>query len=111
MALSWGVDALVSLSRVGVRGLMSQECVAGTCARQSFDESRELLAADVAFTAIYSQRDGVVDWRACIDPTAVAVEVALVAPGHGRGPARHRRGDGRAARRTPRPERAGLRIA
>ncbi len=30
---------------------------------------------DVAFTAIYSKRDGIVDWRACIDPTARAVEV------------------------------------
>jgi triacylglycerol lipase len=27
------------------------------------------------FTAIYSRRDGIVDWRACIDPAAQPVEV------------------------------------
>ena len=73
--LARGVDMLVRLSRAGLPGLMAEECVAGTCARQSFDESRAALPADVAFTAIYSQRDGIVDWRACVDPEAVAVEV------------------------------------
>ncbi len=29
----------------------------------------------VAFTAIYSRRDGIVDWRACVDPLAAPVEV------------------------------------
>ena len=28
-----------------------------------------------SFTAIYSKRDGIVDWRACVDPEAHAVEV------------------------------------
>lgn len=73
--LSWGVETLVRLSRAGVPGLMSEECVAGLCARQSFDESRAPLPPDVSFTAIYSRRDGVVDWRACIDPDGEPVEV------------------------------------
>lgn len=75
VALSWGVDTLVRLSRAGVPGLMSEECVAGPCARQSFDESQEPVPSGVGFTAIYSRRDGVVDWRACVDPGAAAVEV------------------------------------
>ena len=33
------------------------------------------MPAGVDFTAIYSRRDGIVDWRACIDPLARAVEV------------------------------------
>ena len=33
------------------------------------------LPAGVAFTAIYSRRDGIVDWRACVDPLATPVEV------------------------------------
>jgi triacylglycerol lipase len=60
-----------------VPGLMSEDCVAGSCARTSFDEARAPLADDVAFTAIYSRRDGIVDWRACIDPLAAAVEVSV----------------------------------
>ena len=73
--LTTGVDVLVRLSRAGVPGLMAEECVAGDCARQSFHESRQPLPGDVSFTALYSRRDGIVDWRACIDPQAHAVEV------------------------------------
>jgi triacylglycerol lipase len=75
VSLSRSLDALVRLSRAGVPGLMSLDCVAGECARTSFDESRRAIPAGVAFTAVYSRRDGIVDWRACIDPLAVPVEV------------------------------------
>jgi pimeloyl-ACP methyl ester carboxylesterase len=74
-SLTRSVEMLVRLSRAGWPGLMSEDCVAGDCARQSFDESRQPLPADVAFTAIYSRRDGIVDWRACVDPIAAPVEV------------------------------------
>jgi pimeloyl-ACP methyl ester carboxylesterase len=74
-ALAFGVDMLVRLSRAGVPGLMSEECVAGNCARQSWAESREPVPHEVGFTAIYSKRDGICDWRACVDPAAIAVEV------------------------------------
>ncbi len=33
------------------------------------------MPTDVGFTAIYSKRDGIVDWRACVDPEAHPVEV------------------------------------
>ena len=75
VALTAGVEALVRLSRAGLPGMMSEECVAGSCARQSFDESREPMPAGVGFTSIYSRRDGIVDWNACVDPEARAVEV------------------------------------
>jgi pimeloyl-ACP methyl ester carboxylesterase len=75
IALTAGVEALVRLSRSGLPGMMSEECVAGSCARQSFEESREPMPVGVGFTAIYSKRDGIVDWRACVDPVARAVEV------------------------------------
>lgn len=75
VSLTAGVDVLVRLSRAGVRGLMAEDCVAGECARESFEESRLPLPGGVSFTAIYSRRDGVVDWRACVDPFAEAVEV------------------------------------
>jgi triacylglycerol lipase len=74
-SLARSVNVLVRLSRAGVPGLMSEDCVAGLCARQSFDESRLPIPPSVAFTALYSRRDGIVDWRACIDPLATAVEV------------------------------------
>jgi pimeloyl-ACP methyl ester carboxylesterase len=75
VALTHSLDALVRLSRAGVPGLMALECVAGDCARSSFDESRLPIPPEVSFTAVYSRRDGIVDWRACVDPMATAVEV------------------------------------
>lgn len=75
VSLTRSVDVLVRLSRAGWPGLMSEDCVAGECARQSFEESRQPLPEGVGFTAVYSKRDGIVDWRACIDPLAVPVEV------------------------------------
>jgi pimeloyl-ACP methyl ester carboxylesterase len=74
-SLARSVEMLVRLSRAGWPGLMSEDCVAGDCARQSFEESRQPMPPGVSFTAIYSKRDGIVDWRACVDPLAVPVEV------------------------------------
>jgi triacylglycerol lipase len=74
-ALTRSLDALVRLSRAGVPGLMALECVAGDCARTSFEESRLPIPPEVSFTAVYSRRDGIVDWRACVDPLATAAEV------------------------------------
>jgi triacylglycerol lipase len=74
--LAASVEALVRLSRAGVPGLMAPDCVGGECARERFDECRMPLDPAVASTAIYSRRDGIVDWRACIDPLARAVEVS-----------------------------------
>ncbi|WP_408896711.1 esterase/lipase family protein [Nocardioides sp. R1-1] len=73
--LTRGVRVLNRLSDAGVPGLMSADCVAGECAHLSFTESQERLRADVAMTNLYSKRDGIVDWRACIDPDGTAVEV------------------------------------
>jgi pimeloyl-ACP methyl ester carboxylesterase len=75
VSLAKSVEVLVRLSRAGWPGLMAEDCVAGDCARQSFDESRLPVPEGVSFTAIYSRRDGIVDWRACVDPLAVPVEV------------------------------------
>ncbi len=74
-SLTRSVDLLVRLNRAGMRNLMAEDCVAGRCAQESFDHARAVLPDGVDFTAIYSRRDGIVDWRACIDPAAHAVEV------------------------------------
>ncbi|MBC2932912.1 alpha/beta fold hydrolase [Nocardioides sp. zg-1228] len=75
VSLARSVEVLVRLHRAGVRGLMAEDCVAGPCARESFDRARAPMPEGVDFTAIFSRRDGIVDWRACLDPTAQAVEV------------------------------------
>lgn len=74
-ALTAGVDVLVRLSRAGLSGMMSEDCVAGSCAQQSFAETQQPVPSGVDFTAVFSRRDGIVDWRACVDPSAQAIEV------------------------------------
>ncbi|GAA3816644.1 lipase family alpha/beta hydrolase [Nocardioides panacisoli] len=73
--LTGGVTVLNRLSRLGLAGVMSEQCVSGACAELSFRESQEPLLDHVAMTNVYSRRDGIVDWRACIDPQGRAVEV------------------------------------
>jgi triacylglycerol lipase len=75
VSLSTGVEVLTRLARAGLPGLMAEECVRGSCARQSFEESRQPLTPGVEFSAIWSRRDGIVDWRACVDPLARSVQV------------------------------------
>jgi triacylglycerol lipase len=73
--LAWDAALLARLTRAGVRGLMGADCFGGECARLSWEESQAPLDPEVPFTAIYSRRDGIVDWRACLDPVATAIEV------------------------------------
>lgn len=73
--LAWDADMLTRLSRAGFGGVMSEDCVRGRCARESWEESQSPLDPSVGYTAIYSRRDGIVDWRSCLDPFAEHVEV------------------------------------
>lgn len=73
--LAWDARLLARLSGAGLRGLMSADCFGGDCARASWEETRVPLDPGVAFTAVYSRRDGIVDHRACLDPAARHVEV------------------------------------
>ena len=75
-SLEWSTEMLSRLTAAGFGGLMSQDCIAGACARESFEQSHVPLADGIGFTAVYSKRDGIVDWKACIDPAAEAVEVS-----------------------------------
>lgn len=73
--LAWDAEVLARMTRAGVRGLMSEDCFGGGCARLSWEESQLPLDPELGFTAVYSRRDGIVDWKACLDPAAVHVEV------------------------------------
>jgi pimeloyl-ACP methyl ester carboxylesterase len=67
---------ITRLSSLGVPGLLGEDCLSGECAR----EMKALLEQDVdpgiPYTSVFSLDDGVIDWRACLDPQASHVEVA-----------------------------------
>lgn len=75
--LTGGVSVLTRLSGVGLPGVMSRDCVGGPCAEISFGETQRPLPPEVAMTNVYSRRDGIVDWRACIDPAGHPSEVTV----------------------------------
>ncbi len=68
--LGWNAALLTRLSDAGFGGLMSSDCVAGVCARESFEMLQAPMSAETGYTAIYSRRDGIVDWHSCLDPYA-----------------------------------------
>lgn len=63
------------LGMAGARGVMTRRCFRGDCCADVWRELAGPFPADVTFTSVYSRSDGIVDWHACLDPAAVAVEV------------------------------------
>jgi pimeloyl-ACP methyl ester carboxylesterase len=67
-AVSW-------LGAVGVPGTFTRRCVDGECCAGFRAGLAAPWPAEVPYVSIYSRRDGIVDWRACLDPGAENVEV------------------------------------
>jgi len=63
------------LGTLGVRGLFTRDCRDGECCEDTRALAGTPFPPGVGFTAIYSRSDGIVDWRACLDPAAAHVEV------------------------------------
>jgi pimeloyl-ACP methyl ester carboxylesterase len=75
--LLWAnIMMLATLGSVGVPGLMRFGC-RGTerCCRGYDDDVAALLPPGTGSISVFSRRDGVADWRACLDPDGSNVEV------------------------------------
>jgi triacylglycerol lipase len=66
---------VAALGDIGVPGVFSSTCKDGACCAEFRAELAAPLPRGVRATAVYSRSDGIVDWRACVDPLADAVEV------------------------------------
>jgi triacylglycerol lipase len=64
------VEAVSRLGSLGAPGLFKRSCLDGECCASFWDDLGGQLPAGVGFVAIYSRSDGIVDWRACLDPWA-----------------------------------------
>lgn len=73
--LAFQIQVLTLLQSLGLPGVMGVDCIAGDCARQVRDQLRGDFPAGVRYLAAYTLTDGVIDWRACLDPEAEQVEV------------------------------------
>jgi hypothetical protein len=69
------VALLGTLGTGRVPGLFSLSCLRGECCKAFAAALRGPFPPEVGYVALYSRSDGIVDWRACLDPAAECVEV------------------------------------
>jgi hypothetical protein len=73
--LATQLQMLTRLQALGMPGVLSQDCLTGKCATQV----RAWLDSDfprhVRYVSMFSIDDGIIDWRACLDPAAEHVEI------------------------------------
>jgi triacylglycerol lipase len=69
------VEAVATLGRLGLPGFFSRECLEGDCCADFWLRCGGPLPKGVGYVSVYSRTDGIVDWRACLDPGAEHVEV------------------------------------
>jgi pimeloyl-ACP methyl ester carboxylesterase len=66
---------VTTLSALGLRGLLDEDCLTGECFDHNMTALREPLPDGMPALAVYSRQDRVVPWRLCQDPCAECVEV------------------------------------
>jgi pimeloyl-ACP methyl ester carboxylesterase len=65
-----------TLGRLGLPGVLSTRCMRlEGCCEPAWREGASPLPEALPFLSIYSRSDGIVDWRACLDPAARHLEV------------------------------------
>jgi hypothetical protein len=69
------VRSVARLGDLGVPGVFSSECRAGDCCTDYHALLRTPLAEGMVALMIYSRSDAIVDWHACLDPSATCIEV------------------------------------
>jgi triacylglycerol lipase len=69
------VLAVGTLGSLGVRGLFKHSCKYGECCERFWEELAGPMPADVGYLSVYSKSDGIVRWRACLDPEAEHLEI------------------------------------
>jgi triacylglycerol lipase len=64
------LQAVSALGSLGAPRLFRRSCLYGECCEEFWSELAGPLPAGVGMVAVYSRSDGIVDWRACLDPHA-----------------------------------------
>jgi hypothetical protein len=71
----WLRTTMSQVARLRVPHVFTTDCATGACCSRYRRDLEAPFPDGVGFTSVYSRRDGVVDWRACLDPAAEHVEV------------------------------------
>jgi triacylglycerol lipase len=69
------VRLMGALGRLGVPGVFTPACLDGACCAELRERCSGPFPPGVGFVSVFSRSDGIVDWRACLDPDAEHVPV------------------------------------
>jgi triacylglycerol lipase len=69
------VRSVARLGDLGVPGVFSTSCRDGDCCTDYYTLLRAPLTDGMVALMVYSRSDAIVDWRACLDPSATCIEV------------------------------------
>ena len=69
------VRSVARLGDLGMPGVFSSDCMDGACCSDFNARLRAPLGPGMPALAVHSRSDGIVDWRACLDPHARCVEI------------------------------------
>ena len=77
------VELIARLNVIAWPWLISADCLTGGCAERTAALLESRWPPGLPFFSVYSREDGVVDWRACLDPAAEQIEVRSTHNGMG----------------------------
>lgn len=69
------IEAVAALGRIGLPGVFKRACIDGGCCADFWEQFAAPLPRGVGCVSVYSRKDGIVRWEACLDPNAEQVEV------------------------------------
>jgi pimeloyl-ACP methyl ester carboxylesterase len=69
------VYVLGTLGTIGAQGLFKHSCRWGDCCETFWTDLAEPMPKGVGYMSVYSRTDGIVSWKACLDPSAEHVEI------------------------------------
>jgi triacylglycerol lipase len=69
------LSVIARLGDLGLPRVLSTSCRDGDCCTHVWEQIGAPLERHIRAVAVYSRSDGIVDWRACADPHAEAVEI------------------------------------
>jgi triacylglycerol lipase len=69
------VMAIGALGTLGAPRLFGHSCRSGACCERFWEDLYADFPPGVGYVSVYSRSDGIVDWKACLDPAAECVEV------------------------------------
>ena len=69
------IEAVALGGALRIPRLFSRSCLDGECCEAFWEQLAAPLAPETGYLAIFSKTDGIVDWKACLDPSAEHLEV------------------------------------